>query len=155
MSSSPLHLSFTDFSAASDLIFIGVAGASFRNDGVSIGLIVEGLLGGFPTFIGVIHACALCLRLGVHPIQFCFPDMRPTCRPVRSQGALYSGLLYRALIFWKNSNFWWDPGYIIRLFPSRRICESPCISPLDLAGSDQILYVVECVCQCNSRWQRA
>ncbi|KAJ7875537.1 hypothetical protein B0H14DRAFT_2715626, partial [Mycena olivaceomarginata] len=41
-----------------DLILVAVARTSFRNDGVSIGLIVEGLLGGFPTFIGVVHAYA-------------------------------------------------------------------------------------------------
>jgi MFS family permease len=125
---------FTDFWSASDLILVAVARTSFRNDGVSIGLIVEGLLGGFPTFIGVVHACALCLRLGVHLIGFCLLDMHPTCRPVRSRGAYYFDLCYRALIFWKNDNFRWNSGNIIRIFPSRRIRELPYVSTPDFAG---------------------
>ncbi|KAJ7255105.1 hypothetical protein B0H12DRAFT_1114200 [Mycena haematopus] len=41
-----------------DIIYMTVAWKFFRHDTVSIGIIIEGLLGGFPTFIGVVHAYA-------------------------------------------------------------------------------------------------
>ncbi|KAJ7150980.1 hypothetical protein C8R43DRAFT_1127890 [Mycena crocata] len=39
-----------------DLIFLLVAGRNFQNDGVSVGLIIDGLLGGFASYNGVVHA---------------------------------------------------------------------------------------------------
>ncbi|KAJ7156188.1 hypothetical protein C8R46DRAFT_1115364 [Mycena filopes] len=41
-----------------DFVFLTIAKTSLHDDAISVGLIMEGLLGGFPTFIGVIHAYA-------------------------------------------------------------------------------------------------
>ncbi|KAJ7930571.1 hypothetical protein B0H13DRAFT_1961785 [Mycena leptocephala] len=41
-----------------DLAYLAFAKTPLHEDGVSIGLIIEGLLGGYPTFIGVVHAYA-------------------------------------------------------------------------------------------------
>ncbi|KAF7344963.1 hypothetical protein MVEN_01659000 [Mycena venus] len=58
---------FSDRRGRKPVLFISLLGtivldiiyaATVNTDGVSIGIIIEGLLGGFPTFIGVIHAYA-------------------------------------------------------------------------------------------------
>ncbi|KAJ6457610.1 hypothetical protein C8R45DRAFT_1221781 [Mycena sanguinolenta] len=41
-----------------DLIYMTIAGKFFHRDAISIGIIIEGLLGGFLTFMGVVHAYA-------------------------------------------------------------------------------------------------
>ncbi|KAJ7145621.1 hypothetical protein C8R44DRAFT_568 [Mycena epipterygia] len=41
-----------------DFIYLAVANTGFQEDGISLGLILDGLLGGFATFNGVLHAYA-------------------------------------------------------------------------------------------------
>ncbi|KAJ6542908.1 hypothetical protein B0H19DRAFT_1239133 [Mycena capillaripes] len=41
-----------------DLMYLAFANTFVQEDGISLGLIIEGLLGGFPTFVGVVHAYA-------------------------------------------------------------------------------------------------
>ncbi|KAJ7028096.1 hypothetical protein C8F04DRAFT_1120473 [Mycena alexandri] len=41
-----------------DFIFLTIAKSSLHDDAISVGLIIEGLLGGFPTFAAVVHAYA-------------------------------------------------------------------------------------------------
>ncbi|KAJ7749620.1 hypothetical protein B0H16DRAFT_1550907 [Mycena metata] len=48
-----------------DFIFLTIAKSSLHDDAISVGLIIEGLLGGFPTFAAVIHAYASDLSLSM------------------------------------------------------------------------------------------
>jgi hypothetical protein len=70
-----LHLfAILGLNSNSDFVFLVVARRSFQRDGISIGLILEGVLGGFPAFNGVVHAYVILARQLLQlspPFQIC------------------------------------------------------------------------------------